>query len=131
MDDIKEHCPEGKKWLCQRCGNCCRWPGDVLVSGKEIDKIAGFLEMDPLEFLEIYVELTENGKGLTLVSNEDESCIFLDGKNECRINAVKPVQCGGFPNTWYFEGWQDKCEAILVDEEKFDEEQEKRDKKIL
>ena len=20
-------------YLCQRCGNCCRWPGDVIVTG--------------------------------------------------------------------------------------------------
>ncbi|MCM8538638.1 MAG: YkgJ family cysteine cluster protein [Lentisphaeraceae bacterium] len=131
MKKYDDHLPPGKKWLCQRCGNCCRWPGDVLVSGKEIDKIAEFLEMDSEDFLEIYVELTANGKGLTLVSNADGSCIFLDGKNACRINPVKPVQCGGFPNTWFFEGWQESCEAILVDEDKFEQEQDQRDKNLL
>ena len=119
MDKYKDHLPEGKKWQCQRCGNCCRWPGDVIVTGKEIDKIADYLKMDPEDFLEEYIQVTESGEELTLISKEDESCIFLDGKNECRINSVKPVQCGGFPNTWFFESWRDVCEAVLVDEEEF------------
>ena len=36
-----------------------------------------------------------------------------DGKH-CRIQAVKPRQCAGFPNTWNFPGWRDECEAIPV-----------------
>ena len=129
MSDYKNHRPPGKKWLCQRCGNCCRWPGDVIVTGKEIDKISEYLEMDPEAFLEKYVEVTESGEELTLIAKEDESCIFLDGKNTCRINPVKPIQCGGFPNTWFFEGWQEVCEAVLVDESEFEEKIKIRDKK--
>jgi hypothetical protein len=40
-------------------------------------------------------------------------CIFLDGR-DCRVQAVKPTQCAGFPNTWNFPGWRDVCEAIPV-----------------
>ena len=123
----EEHLPPGKKWLCQRCGNCCRWPGFVIVTGKEIDRMADYLKMDPEDFLEKYVEVTPDGDQLTLIMKEDDSCIFLEGIN-CQVNPAKPDQCSGFPNTWHFEGWQDDCEAVLVDEKDFDSLAAVRDK---
>ena len=30
-------------FACQRCANCCRWPGEVPVSEREIREIAAFL----------------------------------------------------------------------------------------
>ena len=119
--------PEGKTWMCQRCGNCCRWPGLVRVTGKEIDIIADYLKMDPEDFLEEYVEVTPDRRGLTLISRPDHSCIFLEEPSKCLINEVKPIQCGGFPNTWNFAGWRDKCEARLVDKDSFEQEARKRD----
>ena len=38
---------------------------------------------------------------------------MLDG-NRCTIQAVKPIQCRGFPNQWNFPGWRKVCEAIPV-----------------
>ena len=125
---MKEHLPEGKKWLCQRCGNCCRWPGLVIVTGKEIDRMAAYLEMTPEDFLEKYVEVTEDGQNLTLIMKKDDSCIFLDGADRCRVNAAKPNQCSDFPNKWTFEGWRDVCEATLVAEKDFDRLAEERDR---
>jgi uncharacterized protein len=99
-------------YLCQRCGNCCRWPGVVRVSEPEIEKIATFLAMKPLDFIDKYCEVTYDRRGLTLIMKEsDGSCIFLEGKNVCQIQPVKPIQCSGFPNTWNFPGWQESCEA--------------------
>ncbi|MCM8535415.1 MAG: YkgJ family cysteine cluster protein [Lentisphaeraceae bacterium] len=126
--DTEEHLPKGKKWLCQRCGNCCRRPGPVIVSGKEIDKMANFLEMDPEKFLDLYVSVTPDGENLTLISKPDESCILLDGTNKCMVNDAKPDQCSGFPNTWFFEGWRDMCGAILINEDDFDQAVIERDK---
>jgi Fe-S-cluster containining protein len=124
---MEEHLPPGKKWLCQRCGNCCRWPGFVIVSGKEIDRMADFKGMDPEDFLEKYVEVTPDGESLTLIMKKDDSCIFLGENNTCKVNEVKPNQCGDFPNQWYFDGWQDMCEAELVDEKEYDQLVIKRD----
>ena len=128
--DIEEHLPKGKKWLCQRCGNCCRRPGPVIITGKEIDRMAEHLDMAPENFLDQYVGVTEDGESLTLISKPDESCILLDGENHCMVNLVKPDQCSGFPNTWFFEGWQEMCEAVLVDEKDFDRLVNARDKKM-
>jgi thymidylate kinase len=37
-------------YLCQRCGNCCRWPGDVRVNNEEVALIADFIDV-PLDQL--------------------------------------------------------------------------------
>ena len=120
--------PKGQKWLCQRCGNCCRWPGLVRVTEEEADKIAEFLKIEPEEFIEKYTEITPDRRGLTIISKEDESCLFLQEPATCQINDVKPSQCSGFPNTWNFPGWENSCEAVLVDENQFKELESERDK---
>ena len=103
----------GMYYLCQRCGNCCRWPGEVPVSNAEISGIAAFLGLEEADFIERYTEVRLNRTGLTLSSKPDHECIFLDGI-DCRIQPVKPVQCAGFPNLWNFPGWRDTCEAVPV-----------------
>src|SRR6056297_1082557 len=101
---------EGVHYQCQRCGNCCRWRGEVPVSDGEIDRIADFLGMPVDEFVAEYTSLRLNRAGLTLIDKPNGECHFLDGI-ECTIQPVKPAQCAGFPNQWNFPGWRKKCEA--------------------
>ncbi len=108
------------RYLCQRCGNCCRWPGDVRVSSHEVAAIASHLGMDVAGFTERYTRINANRTGLSLVEEPDGACVFLEGGNRCRIQPVKPRQCTGFPNSWRFPGWRQDCEAIPVGgDEKF------------
>ncbi len=100
-------------YQCQRCGNCCRWPGEVPVSDKEIEKIAEFLKMPLYDFVAKHTDVRLNRSGLTLKEKPGGECVFLDGI-DCRINPVKPVQCTGFPNQWNFPGWKKSCEAVPV-----------------
>jgi len=100
------------RYLCQRCGNCCRWPGFVRVDTKEIDAMAEFLGHTPNEFIERHTSLRPSRTGLMLKSRPDGSCIFLEGVNTCAVQSVKPQQCRDFPNRWNFPGWRDLCEAI-------------------
>jgi uncharacterized protein len=100
-------------YQCQRCTNCCRWPGDVKVSEEEIGKIAAFLGMEEVSFVEQYTRLRADRRGLSLTEWPDGPCIFLEG-NDCRINPVKPQQCRDFPNKWNFPGWRQVCEAVPV-----------------
>jgi Fe-S-cluster containining protein len=80
----------------------------------EAEAIAEFLGMGLLEFTERYTRLRENRTGLSLIEKEGtHECIMLEGA-DCRIQAVKPKQCAGFPNTWKFPGWRKVCEAIPV-----------------
>lgn len=104
---------EGVRYACQRCGNCCRWPGEVPVSDSEIEKISGYLGMSVYDFIAEHTDLRVSRTGLTLRERENGECIFLDG-NVCEINAVKPRQCAGFPNQWNFKGWREQCEAIPI-----------------
>lgn len=107
--------PKSQRWQCQRCGNCCKWPGDVNVSEAEVSEIAAFLEFTEQEFLDNYTRLRTDRQGLSLIEKENHECIFLDG-NSCLINPAKPGQCRGFPNEWNFLGWRNHCEAVAMDE---------------
>jgi len=101
----------GVFYQCQRCGHCCRWPGDVFVDHGEIEAIASHLGLAVDAFIQRHTRLRANRTGLSLVEKPNGECQFLDG-NDCTINPVKPAQCRGFPNTWNFPGWRNICEAI-------------------
>jgi Fe-S-cluster containining protein len=101
-------------YQCQRCGNCCRWPGDVNVTTEEVPVIAAFVGMTEEEFIHDCTRLNANRTGLSIIDKPNGECLFLEGVNTCRIQKVKPHQCAGFPNTWNFPGWREKCEAIEV-----------------
>ena len=101
-------------YQCQRCGNCCRWQGDVRITEEETAKIAHFLGMEVEDFIADYTRINANRTGLSIIDQDDGACIFLDGI-DCRIQEVKPSQCAGFPNKWNFPGWRDHCEAIPVE----------------
>ena len=100
-------------YQCQRCGNCCRWPGFVRLGFEEVDRLAGFLGLAVEEFTAKFTDLHESRRMLVLKNKENGECVFYDGSG-CAVQPVKPVQCAGFPNTWNFPGWRDVCEAIPV-----------------
>lgn len=98
---------------CQRCTACCRWPGEVRLTEAEIPGIAAYLGLEVDVFVQKHTRLTHSRTGLSLLEEEDGKCVWLDGI-DCRLQAVKPEQCRGFPNTWNFPGWRDVCRAIEV-----------------
>jgi hypothetical protein len=100
-------------YVCQRCTNCCKWPGDVRIESGEIPAIATFLGIGEREFIDRFTRLRTNRQGLSLIEKENHECIMLEGK-ACRIHPVKPAQCAGFPNKWNFPGWRQVCEAVPV-----------------
>ncbi|MBB5352020.1 hypothetical protein HNR46_002261 [Haloferula luteola] len=97
-------------YVCQRCTACCRWPGDVRLEEEEIPRIANYLKLSEEEFLDQYTRLRAHRNGLSLIEKPNHECIMLEDGG-CRIHAVKPEQCAGFPNKWNFAGWQELCEA--------------------
>ncbi|MBN1676595.1 MAG: YkgJ family cysteine cluster protein [Kiritimatiellae bacterium] len=106
------------KYVCMRCGNCCRWPGYVRLTQADVDNISAFLQITEREFTRKYTTLTSDRRMLSLTEQEDGSCIFLDG-NTCIVHAVKPEQCRGFPNKWAFHGFERSCQAkkVVVEDE--------------
>ena len=100
-------------YQCQRCANCCRWPGFVRLDDEDIAAIAGHLALSEHEFIQRFTRLRPQRDGLALIDQPDGACVFLDGR-DCRVQPVKPRQCRGFPNAWNFPGWREVCEAIPV-----------------
>lgn len=98
-------------YTCQRCTNCCRWPGFVKLTDSDISAISNFLDLEESDFIQQFTRLRPSRDGLALTDQPDGACIFLQGRN-CVIQPVKPIQCSGFPNTWNFPGWREVCEAI-------------------
>ena len=84
---------------CERCGACCRHPGEVRLEPEEVASIAAFLALKEEEFIEAHTRLRKDRRGLALNEQGDHSCIFLAG-NSCVIQKVKPRQCREFPNRW-------------------------------
>ena len=101
----------GVHYTCQRCTNCCRWPGIVRVSQDEITAIAAHVRMNEDDFIARHTRLRPDRLGLSLLEMPDGSCEWLDGR-DCRLQKVKPAQCRAFPNEWNFPGWREKCEAV-------------------
>lgn len=96
---------------CQRCTQCCRWPGWVPVGGDEIARMACLLGVTESDFIDRYTRLAPRRDGLALVEKSNGECVFLEG-DDCRVQSAKPIQCMGFPNTWNFPGWRAVCEAV-------------------
>lgn len=101
-------------YLCQRCGNCCRWPGYVVLSEADAEALAGGLGLTRETFAERYCDLHPNRAHLVLKTQPDGACVFLEGTNHCRVQPFKPAQCRGFPNRWRFDGWREWCEALEI-----------------
>ncbi len=95
---------------CQRCTACCRWPGQVQLSDLDIARIAAFLDMSEVEFIQSHTRLNQQRTGLALNDQVDGSCTFLNG-DDCSIQDVKPKQCRSFPNGWNFPGFEKLCQA--------------------
>src|SRR6218665_636924 len=97
-----ETMPSEIPYHCQRCTQCCRWPGVVKIDADETAPIARHLGLDEHDFIRRYTQLRPARDGLALVGRplaadgtEDHACIFLEGR-DCVIQAVKPRQCAGF-----------------------------------
>ena len=102
---------EKKIYFCIRCGDCCRWPGFVHISGDEIDRMAAYLEIPIEDFIDEYTRLA-NGRGLSLTEKADGSCALLAANGDCRVYPERPLQCRQFPNEWNFPGFEAECPAI-------------------
>ena len=95
---------------CERCGKCCQWPGEVVISEKEIRAMAEDLDITPFDFTQKHTQIRASRNGLTLKQDEKGSCVLLKN-NSCSVHSSKPQQCKDFPNKWRFKGWRQICEA--------------------
>lgn len=102
-----------RNFKCRECGACCRIKnGIVRVSDTEIRRIAEYLGMDDLEFIDTQTEVAPDRKGLVLKSQNNGACVFLTAENRCRIHAVKPDKCRTFPFDWMNSDSASICPAL-------------------
>jgi Fe-S-cluster containining protein len=84
---------------CCRCANCCR-AYKILLNDTDIARISAHLGMYETEFHNKYLESYENDdEGHTQYVLKEKPCCFLAEDGRCRIQAVKPAVCAGYPFT--------------------------------
>lgn len=105
-----------ERFECQRCGLCCKAPGYVFLTAKDIGQISRRLKLTQESFLSQYCTKAQGSH--VLKAHEDGSCIFLKDFG-CEIHEVKPKQCRDFPRLWREPDAFDYCEGIkkLAEEE--------------
>ena len=63
------------------------------------------------DFIQRFMRLRPDRRGLVLAEKPNGECVFLAG-NDCSVQPVKPQQCRDFPNLWNFPGFEKVCHAI-------------------
>ncbi len=92
---------EGIRFECTACGDCCKTHGEsgeyayVYLSNKDVDRIAEYLKMPRLEFLNAYCAL--DAEGDVHLAKLEGDCSFLEEGNRCRVYPVRPKQCATWP----------------------------------
>ena len=84
---------------CRGCGDCCRWPGEVIFPPESLAPIAAWFNLDERECAERFFDLTEGRQHLRVVETADGSCPFLV-EGRCVIYRLRPSACRIFPYGW-------------------------------
>jgi len=79
---------------CSACGDCCSTGDDyyVYLTDGEAERIRNYLGLSKGWFMRRYLERLEDGE-LVATSAADGRCIFLDANKQCKVYAVRPLQC--------------------------------------
>lgn len=84
---------------CQKCGQCCEGSGGIVLSGKDLARLAAFLRRGVDDTRREYCEYA-NGK-LKIRSGHDGCCIFFRAGLGCVVHEGKPDICRAWP---FFRG---------------------------
>jgi uncharacterized protein len=103
-----------REFVCHRCGNCCRGDGYVWLTQADIRRIAEHLGLTREEFLKTHTRMAEGKIALLDKPGPDMWCMFYEPGLGCRVNAVKPWQCIGFPTKWHDEDSIDFCKGLQI-----------------
>jgi uncharacterized protein len=81
------------------------------VTDAELARLAAFKGLGEHDFIQQFMRLRPDRRGLALAEKPNGECVFLDG-NDCSVQPVKPQQCRDFPNLWSHPGFEKICRAI-------------------
>lgn len=79
---------------CLDCANCCRNYSPIFKP-HDINRLAGFLNIKPGQFIDQYVHLDEEGDYVLNTS----PCPFLGEDNKCSVYEFRPKACREYPHT--------------------------------
>ena len=82
------------KFDCLQCANCCS-SISPMIGDKDIDRMARYLKMKPVELIARYLHIDEDQ---CYVFNE-APCPFLMHDNYCMIYDQRPKACQEYPHT--------------------------------
>lgn len=82
---------------CQRCGHCCQGRGGIILTPRDIARLAAHLGIAPDDFISEYAE-TVSGR-IRLKTGADEYCIFYN--DGCGVHPGRPDICRAWP---FFRG---------------------------
>ncbi len=78
---------------CLNCANCCKTTSPIITE-KDIERIAKFLRLKPVQFIEKYLTKDTDEQWMF----KQTPCVFLDADNYCSIYDVRPKACREYPH---------------------------------
>lgn len=101
LDKMKIGFDDTFKFNCTMCGKCCKNREDILLTPRDLFKLAKHLDIFIGDFVQKYCETYVGGSSRIpivrlLPTGIDKRCPFLRG-TRCSVNSVKPVVCALFP----------------------------------
>lgn len=86
-------------FTCRRCGQCCEGRGGIVLSSRDLQRLADWLGEDENRVLEQYTE--KSGGKPRLKTGDSGWCIFFEASMGCTIHDGKPDICRAWP---FFRG---------------------------
>lgn len=88
--------PDGEVFACQRCGHCCQGSGGIILTAKDLRRIAAHVRLSPQEFLAAHAE-RKSGRDRLRVG-PDGFCVFYDHELKgCGVHPARPDVCRAWP----------------------------------
>ena len=95
--DEKFHIPHDnvfENYNCLSCANCCKTTSPIFTR-KDVDRLAAYLDMKPVEFQIKYLIIDEDDDFVL----HSSPCPFLEEDNTCKVYSARPNACREYPHT--------------------------------
>lgn len=92
-------CVSPDVFVCKKCGQCCEGRGGIVLSDKDIARLASFLGISGNRLVKEYAEIS--GGKLKIKTGLDGFCVFFEAGKGCAAHDGKPDVCRAWP---FFRG---------------------------
>jgi len=81
---------------CKRCGHCCRGSGGIILTAKDLRRLAAHCGLTPAAFLAAHAEEKSGRRRLRI--GQDGYCVFYDHAIKgCGVHPARPDVCRAWP----------------------------------